>query len=314
VTVLSPFDSRVLGAVASQTVIDAIAQFVRSASIEAMARDDVALVAGRGLLAPGTTVMIPSIAGDAGDDCVAAARRLRGLGLEPVPHLAARRLVSVDTVELLYRRLRDEADVRSLFFVGGELPTPAGEFGSALELLARTRPARFGFTEIGFGAYPEPHPTISAAVMEHALETKIAVAEDAGLRSFVVTQFAFAAQPIVDWLDRFRERFADREVLLGLAGPAGIRTLMRYARLCGIGASSRALMRNGASIGRLLVESAPDAVIRELVMTDAIGRFGPLRPHFFPFGGLERTARWASAVGDGRIILRSAHAGFGVED
>ena len=304
------FDSRALGTVVSHTVVDAIAGLVGTASIEAMARDHTGLAASQTVMPGGMTVTIPSLSGDNEDACVEAARRLRALGFEPVPHLAARRFVSLEQVERLYQRLRDEADVRRLFFVGGEVPDAAGNFASALELLARTRPARFGFSHIGFGAYPEAHPTVPTEVLERELETKIAVTEDAGMSSFVITQFAFAAEPILDWLSAFRTRFERQEVLIGLAGPAGIRTLIRYARMCGVGPSARALVRNGASIGRLLTDTGPDSVIRSLVLADVAGSFGPVRPHFFPFGGLERTARWVSAVADGRIVLRSAESGF----
>ena len=221
-----------------------------------------------------------------------------------------RRFVSLDQVERLYQRLRDEADVRRLFFIGGEVPDAAGNFSSALELLARTSPARFGFSHIGFGAYPEAHPTVPGDVLERELETKIAVTEDAGMSSFVITQFAFAAEPILDWLSAFRTRFERQEVLIGLAGPAGIRTLIRYARMCGVGPSARALVRNGASIGRLLTDAGPGFSDPQPGAGGCRWEFRPSAPAFLPLWRPgadrplgQRCRGWPDRAAVGRIRL-----------
>jgi hypothetical protein len=56
--------------------------------------------------------------------------------------------------------------------------------------------------------------------------------------------------------------------------------------------------------------SAPDTIVRALAAER--DRLGEVRTHFFSFGGLARTARWASAAELGHIALDTGQ-GFRVE-
>jgi hypothetical protein len=60
----------------------------------------------------------------------------------------------------------------------------------------------------------------------------------------------------------------------------------------------------------LFAMSAPDAIVRTLAAERE--RLGDVRAHFFSFGGLVRTARWASAAELGHIALEAGQ-GFRVE-
>jgi hypothetical protein len=51
-------------------------------------------------------------------------------------------------------------------------------------------------------------------------------------------------------------------------------------------------------------------LLRELAQ--AQDELGEIAPHFFSFGGLASTARWAAAVAQGRITLETGE-GFRVE-
>ena len=52
--------------------------------------------------------------------------------------------------------------------------------------------------------------------------------------------------------------------------------------------------------------------MRALAEVRANGQLGEIAPHFFSFGGLARSARWAQAVADGHIVLETGE-GFRVE-
>jgi hypothetical protein len=52
--------------------------------------------------------------------------RMARLGLEPVPHIAARRLASVDALDERLRAMTTEAGVRDVLVVAGEADRPAG--------------------------------------------------------------------------------------------------------------------------------------------------------------------------------------------
>ena len=286
-----------------EPLIDAIAQLAADASFEIAARDAASLEAARDTIAPGTTISVTWLPGDASDDLVAAARAIREAGYAPLPHVAARRLRDQREAERLIGRLHGEAGARGLFVIGGDVATPAGEFASALELLARLRPMLRRYDRLGVGGYPEGHPAIATAILEAQLDTKIAVIEDLGAVPFVITQFGFEAAAIVRWLEAFRARANAAPVRVGLAGPTSIGTLLRFARLCGVGASARAVAGNGASLIRVLREAGPDPVIRELAEAGIGARHGPVALHLFPFGGLLRSAEWIAPVAQGRFRL-----------
>lgn len=294
----------------SRPLIDAVAHLANGCSFEIAARDREALDAARDQLASGTLVSVTWLRGDTHDDRVAAARAIRDAGLNPLPHLAARFLLDQPDADTLVARLADEAGVDQLFVIGGDVAVPSGEFGSALELLARLRLAARGYRRVGFAGYPEGHPTVDRTTLDTALDTKIAVAEDAGLSPFVVTQFGFDAAPIVAWLEAFRARGNAAPVHVGLAGPASVRTLLRYARICGVGTSTRAMLAHHGSLTRLLRDSGPDPVIRDLAAASVRERCAPVSLHLFPFGGLAHAARWIAPVAHGQITLHPNGCGF----
>jgi methylenetetrahydrofolate reductase (NADPH) len=151
---------------------------------------------------------------------------------------------------------------------------------------------------------------VEHAVLHATLDAKIAAIRGLGMTAGVITQFCFDARPILTWMNDFRARHAETTVRVGLAGPAGIRTLLRYAAICGVGTSTKAIVSRGASIARLLSDAAPDPIIRDLAETAAFHDLQPLGFHLFPFGGLDRTARWMGAIAAGRFRLRDSEWGF----
>ncbi|MCW3838285.1 methylenetetrahydrofolate reductase [Sphingomonas canadensis] len=294
----------------AERLFGAIRGMAAAASFELAAREADGLGEALARLPRGSAVSVTWLPGDSDADRIAAARAIRAAGHDPVPHIAARGIADRAAFDRLAGALAEAAEVRRLFVIAGDTRRIAGEFGSALELIARCDPARHGIRAIGVGGYPEGHPAIAPEVLEAAVDTKLAVIADKGLAPFVVTQFAFHAAPILAWLEAFRARGNDAPVRIGLAGPANLRTLRRYARICGIGASIQALSSRGASIARLLAEAGPDPVIRDLAGSIACEEHGDTALHFFSFGGLDRTARWVTAAAEGRIRLRPCEAGF----
>src|SRR5207302_2448596 len=122
----------------------------------------------------------------------------------------------------------------------------------------------------------------------------IVLARDKRLDVSLVTQFGFEAAPIQRWHAALRADGIDCPVRVGIAGPATVMTLAKFAVRCGIAASLRALARDHTAFARLLVEAKPDAVIDALVAGENAG--APIDGlHVFTFGGLRRTAEWMHA-------------------
>ena len=97
----------------------------------------------------------------------------------------------------------------------------------------------------------------------------------------------------------------DAPVRLGVPGPAGIKTLMRFAALCGVGASTAVLRKYGLSLGNLIGSAGPDrfVAILEAALTPD---HGPVRLHFYPFGGLARTLDWIDGYARVTVLDPSA--------
>jgi methylenetetrahydrofolate reductase (NADPH) len=188
-------------------------------------------------------------------------------------------------------RLSGDAGVDQVLAIGGDCDRPAGPFDSSLQVLETDLLQKYRITRVGLAGYPEGNPRISTPVLEAALNTKIAHARKSGLQPYVVTQFCFEAAPILDWVRTIRARGIDVPVRVGLAGPASVTTLMKFALRCGVGNSVRALSLRGAAIARMLSESGPERVIAGLA--PSAPELGIEGLHFFTFGGFARTAAWA---------------------
>jgi methylenetetrahydrofolate reductase (NADPH) len=133
-------------------------------------------------------------------------------------------------------------------------------------------------------------------VLAESTVAKMKYGREIGLEIRIVTQFVFEGAPIAEWLKGLRALGVDVPVHIGLAGPAGIATLTRYAMQCGVGNSIRALTKS-ASFGRLLTERDPKPVIQELLASAPDGDpsampMGIAALHFYTFGGLKKTVEW----------------------
>jgi methylenetetrahydrofolate reductase (NADPH) len=275
-----------------------ISAFLAEASLELSSRDPAEIDACVGLLEPGTAVYISSPSGQTYHGTVALAARLARAGFRPVPHVAARRIAGREALGDYLARAAGEAGVDSAFVVAGDSDRSSGAFDSSLALLETGLFERYGIVRVGVAAYPEGHPRLGPSVLEAALASKKALARRAGMDLNVVTQFCFEPEPILSWTAKNKGH--GLPVRVGLAGPASLPRLLRFAAMCGIGSSVRALKARPRAITRLMVEAGPEVALRELAR-----RAGPpvAGVHFFCFGGLVRTARWLRAVRDGRFEL-----------
>jgi methylenetetrahydrofolate reductase (NADPH) len=269
------------------------AELIAGCSLELSPRDEYAGERLRELLDPGRTVFVNHPASVTHHDIVAACARLRRAGFVPVLHIAARRLVSFTQASDFLHRAAEEAAVDSALVIAGDPDQPVGPFRDSLDLLASGVIARHGIRHALFAGYPEGHPRIAARALEAALAEKTALAREQGLEASLVTQFGFEAAPILDWLVQLRTSGVRCPVRIGVAGPASIATLAKFAIRCGIGTSLRALARGHTAFARILTETGPDALIEALAAAtgDVISGI-----HVFTFGGVRRTAEWIRAT------------------
>ncbi|KAB2919606.1 MAG: hypothetical protein F9K29_04620 [Hyphomicrobiaceae bacterium] len=245
------------------------------------------------LLPTGTPVYVNHLPRHALDRGHGALLALHGAGLEPVPHIAARRVASRSEVQTFLDRAVRTAGVRKILLVGGDSPEPAGPYADAAALLRDVSLAGCGVQQIGLAGYPEGHPRIPTTLLNTAMVEKLGLAERQGLGAYVVTQFSFAPNRIVEYCADLARRAPGVPIYVGLAGPATPVALLRFARRCGVGASLRALQAQGMGAVRLVTHADPSEQLAALARHCRSGSASNVvGVHLYSFGGVAATAAW----------------------
>jgi methylenetetrahydrofolate reductase (NADPH) len=224
-------------------------------------------------------------------------------GLDPVPHMAARRIASRgEAVAFLEQAVR-RARVRKVLLIGGDVDAPLGPYGDAAALLGDGLLAGSGIEQVALAGYPEGHPRIATETLSAALTEKLELAKKHGLGATVVTQFSFAPNRIVEYCAGLARSAPDIAVYVGLPGPSSPRALLRYAQRCGVSASLRALQAQGMGAVRLFTHVDPTdqltVLARHLRAGSASNVVGV---HLYSFGGVATTVHWMNE----RITARRA--------
>ena len=269
-------------------------------SLEINPSESRALDLARESLPLGTETSLPWIPGANPQKAVEAASALRKSGLIPVPHIAARHIESENQLQKLMDQFISMAAVDRVLLVGGDRDRSMGPYDSSLAVMQSGVLQNAGIRRIVIAGFPEGNPNIRDADLDEALASKVSFARSQGLDLSIITQFCFDAEPIVKWLRRIRAAAIQVPVRIGVAGPAGLMTLTRYAIRCGIGNSLRVLTEK-PSFARLLIEKGPAPIIQGVVSAtgDRSGSDTSLRIvgfHFFVFGGFRKTVDWINAT------------------
>ncbi len=184
-----------------------------------------------------------------------AASELKSAGFNPVPHVPARFVRDQADLEDRLKRLTGDAGVTTCLVLGGGAPTPIGQYDAALQLLQTGRFQANGVTTIGIAGHPEGNPDITKVhgepALVKALQDKQAWIKDNGLSGFIATQFLFEAAPVAYWASELRARGIDLPIHVGVPGPATIKTLVKYAAMCGVGNSARFIRKQALNITKL---------------------------------------------------------------
>lgn len=294
---------------AKQQIIDFLADF----TIETTPGSASKIPDYREHLRPGAKVAVTFLPGSDFADTIKTAVRLKAEGFEPLPHFAARSIPSKALLETWLRQLQDEVGVSEIVALGGAVDKPLGEFDSSMAILETGLFDKYGIARIGVAGHPEGSPDISDAAVAEALAWKNAFAERSGAELYIATQFCFEADPIIAW-DRAIQAAGNKlPIHIGVPGLATIKTLLNHARACGIGPSMRFLTKQARNITKLMTVSEPDRLLVDLARYKAEDpNCGIRRAHFYPLGGLKRSAAWAYAVRDGDFALKSDGRGFKV--
>ena len=278
----------------------AIEAFLQGFSIEVMPRTAEKIESFSALLPKGTRVYIAHIEGTPIEDMVATAKRINAEGYPVMPHFPARIIKDRATLADWIARYQGEADVRQALLLAGGVTHPVGDFHCSMQLMET---GLFGdFERLHVAGHPEGNKDIDPDgsdrnVME-ALRWKQTFSNTTKAKMALATQFCFEADPIIAWVERLNAEGIHIPVHIGIAGPAKLQTLIKFAIACGVGPSLKVLQKRAMDVSKLLLPYEPDEVIAGLAAHKAANpEFGIEAVHFFPLGGIKTNAQWVTENG-----------------
>ena len=245
----------------------------------------------------GTRLYITDLATHDNTQMALACKNLNEMNLKAVPHIAARRLLNRADLQDRIKRYAD-VGVSDVLIIGGSPSKIASEFTSTMEVLESGILDANNIREIGIAGHPEGSPDFTDEVALAALRLKKQFAERSDAKMRVVTQFGFDPQALIQWADGLAQNGIDFPVHLGVAGPAKITTLIKYAAMCGVGNSINFLKKRASVLSTLTTSHSPEAVVGPIELHVQSAQKTSIRAiHAFPFGGVMKTARWLQQRG-----------------
>ena len=218
-----------------------IQRFLTGYSIEVMPRTAQKVEDFRALLPKATRVYIAHIEGTPIEDMVSTAKRLANDGYSVMPHFPARIIKDADQLNDWIARYQGEAGIEQGLTLAGSPLRQLGGFESSMQLLETGLFDKAGFKRLHVAGHPEGNKDIdpdgSDKNVIEALRWKQEFSKRTDARIALATQFCFDAKPVIKWVDALTDAGIDLPVHIGIAGPAKLQTLIRFAIACGVGPS-----------------------------------------------------------------------------
>jgi methylenetetrahydrofolate reductase (NADPH) len=273
------------------------ARMLHGYSIEVMPRTAEKVQDFKTLLPTGTRVYIAHIDGTPIEDMVRTAARLAGDGFEVMPHFPARSIPDAATLADWIARYQGEADVRQGLILAGGRSDPAGAFDASTQLLETGLFDKAGFTRLHVAGHPEGSrdidPAGGTAGTDAALMWKQGFSEQTDAQMAIATQFAFETAPVTAWAERLQALGVTLPIHMGIAGPAKLQTLIKFAIACGVGPSLKVLQKRAMDVTKLVLPYTPDEVLRDVAAYKAARPDSLIaQVHVFPLGGIAPAATW----------------------
>ena len=214
-------------------------------------------------------------------DTIEAANGIQAAGKQAIPHIAARSFSSPEVLKKCLSVLQD-AGIKRVLLIGGGVPEPAGEYASVMDLLKTGLFAEYGINSFDFAGHPEGNPDDPKS--EYHMLEKLQWTKEHEFSSRIGTQWSLDAKKTNNWISDLREKGVSNPIHIGVPGPSTVNTLIRFAKVCGVKASTQVLRKQGLNISKLMFVNKPDKIISKLSGYDQL--------HLYPFGGIAKSAAW----------------------
>ena len=279
--------------------------FLQAYSIEIMPRTAEKVEDFTALLPKGTRVYIAHIEGTPIEDMVATAKRLANDGYPVMPHFPARIIKDKATLDNWIAMYQGEAGVDQALLLAGGVTNPHGDYEYSMQLLESG--AFEGFKRLHVAGHPEGNKDIDpkggTAMVDDALRWKQKFSETTDADMALATQFAFESGPIIEWADSLKATGITIPIHIGIAGPAKLQTMIKFAIACGVGPSLKVLQKRAKDVTKLLLPFEPTQVLTDLAAHKEANPDSNIESvHFFPLGGIKTNANWAIQHGGSSTV------------
>jgi methylenetetrahydrofolate reductase (NADPH) len=279
-----------------------IERFLCNYSIEVMPRTAEKIESFRDILPKNTRVYIAHIEGTPIEDMVKTAKRLAEEGFPTMPHFPARIIKDKANLNEWISQYQGEAGVDQALILAGGVSKPHGEYESSMDLLETGLFDKAKFKNIHIAGHPEGNKDIDpdgdTKNIDSALNWKQNFKNKTDAKMAIATQFAFEARSIITWANSIKNAGIDIPIHIGIAGPAKLQTLIKFAIACGVGPSLKVLQKRATDVTKLLLPYEPIDVLSQLADHKAKNPdFNISSVHFFPLGGIKTNAEWVTKNG-----------------
>ena len=255
------------------------------------------------LLLPKTHVYITYLPDEDINNIYITAKKIKEEGLIPIPHLPARTIENYKSLEKYMGNLAEEYGVKNILIIGGS-GNQKGNISSSVEILKTGLIDKFKFTNVGLAGHPDGNPDITKIELDKAIIEKNKIAENTNAKLYIVTQFFFNVSSFIDWENHLKSLNNKLEIHAGIPGPANLKTLIGFAKSCGVGNSIKFLTKQAFNVTKIATTNVPDKLIYDLSSYKSLNSDSNLKKiHFYPFGGMKRTSGWANALINNQLSI-----------
>ena len=275
--------------------------FISGYSIEVLPRSAAKIDSFRDAIPKNTRVYIAHLETEDISAMVATAKRIHDEGFAVMPHIPARMISSKEMLHDWISMYQNEAGVDEALLLAGGLKKPVGDFNSSMQLIESGLFDQAGFKRLHIAGHPEGNKDIDPSGgnknVSEALSWKQEFSQRTDASMAIATQFCFDADVVKKWADSIKANGIDIPIHIGIAGPAKLQTLLKFSVECGIGDSMKILTNRAKDITKLLLPYKPTQILNELAAYKSEDpELNIEQVHFFPLGGIKKTADWISEV------------------
>ena len=285
----------------SKQTLNIVKKFLNSYSIETTPNVYAKYGGFSEFLSKDHDVYITYLPDENSNNVVNTAKKLKEEGYEVIPHLPARTIVNVNELEKYLGDLANVSGCTKILIIGGG-GNQAGNISSTMDVLQSDFLSKFNFKFVGVAGHPEGSPDISNDNLDLAIKEKNNFSKNVDFQMYIATQFFFEAKSLVDWEKHLNSLGNSLPIHAGIPGPASIKTLINYARSCGIGNSLRFISKQAFNLTKLATLSTPDKLIYDLANYINTNQSTKLENiHFYAFGGMKKTADWLNQLNSSKL-------------